>query len=269
MDEKDVSQLTDEELDQAIESGSHSDESPEEETTEEVVENVQEEQEAPEQEEQVEEVKEDEEPAQEQEPAPSKRENLRIRQVLEKLKQQDQPQEYKSKGMDYREALDADDEIYQKLEKDRQDQANNAYQQGLQRANSVTFHTRLELDSSKVESKHPQLNPSSPEFDPEINDALAAQYVYMTGYDAKTDTVKNPNLRWAEFVDANMELANRIAGQKVQTSQRNIAKQAATTGLRPDGSSSKRMNLNKDPGSMSDEELEAVIAQAGLTSKKR
>ncbi len=82
----------------------------------------------------------------------------------------------------------------------------------------------------------------------------------MVGYDAETDTVKNPNIRYADYIEAQMELAEAIAGEKNQKTVQNIAKQAATTGLRPDGSKAKGLNLNQSPDQMTDEELAAAIA---------
>jgi len=57
-----------------------------------------------------------------------------------------------------------------------------------------------------------------------------------------------------------MELADRTAATKTQKSAKNIAKQAAQTGLRPDGSKAKRLDLSKAPEQMSDEELDAFIS---------
>jgi hypothetical protein len=58
-----------------------------------------------------------------------------------------------------------------------------------------------------------------------------------------------------------MELVEEIAGQKNAQSVKNIVKQAAATGLRPDGSSAKRLNLNQSEKTMTLEELYAAIGQ--------
>ena len=55
-----------------------------------------------------------------------------------------------------------------------------------------------------------------------------------------------------------MELADNMAGVKTQQATRNIAQQAAKTGLRPDGTSVKPLDLNKAPEDMTDEELRAA-----------
>lgn len=208
----------------------------------------------------------DEEPEPEK---PSRRESLRIQQVLEKLKQQQQPAPTPppapQTGLDYNEALDADPETIQQLEADRQAYAQAQYQQGLAQAQtqaeSNIFHTRLEIDAPKVEQKYPQLNKESSEFNPVLADAVNNWYLATAGYDPSTNTVTNANVRYSEFIDGIMELGNEIAGEKVAKTSKNIAKQAASTGLRPDGSSAKRLNLNKAPEDMTTEELEAVIKQ--------
>jgi len=212
----------------------------------------------------------DSEPVEPEPEQPSRRESLRIQQVLEKIKQQQAPapvapQPVPPAGLNYNEALDADPETIQQLEADRQAYAQQQYQQGLAQAQSQAesniFHTRLEIDAPKVESKYPQLNKESSEFNPVLADAVNNWYLATAGYNPATNSVTNANVRYSEFVDGIMELGNEIAGEKVAKTSKNIAKQAATTGLRPDGSSAKRLNLNKAPQDMTTEELEAVIKQ--------
>ena len=70
-----------------------------------------------------------------------------------------------------------------------------------------------------------------------------------------------PNIGYAEFVEARLEQAERLATRMNQETVKNVAKQAATTGLRPDGSSAKKLNLNQAPQNMSIEELYASIGQ--------
>lgn len=257
----DLSKLTDEELDQAIESGSPLEESPSEVPEEEG-------QLEPEEEELVEEQEEKEEepePVQPEPKEPSRRENLRIQQLLEKMSKKEEPKEAPtpSRGMDYGSELDADPDTVAKLEQDRQKYGQELYNQGLEQTKSLQFMTRLELDAPKVESKYGILNPADKEkFDPAVANAVNTWYLQATGYDQKTGTVSNPNIRYAEFTDSMMELVDQISSQKVAKSAKNIAKQSATTGLRPDGSSAKRLNLNKAPGDMSDEELDAFLGQA-------
>lgn len=236
-------------------------ETPEEEVVEEPkIEESEEEPEEPE----VEEAPE-EEPEIEKAPdaeQPSRRRDLRIKQLVEKLHQKETVEVPKGKGLNYRDALEADDETIQQLEKDRQDYGSNLYQQGLQQVKTIQFHTRLEMDAPKIETKYPQFDKDSDQFNPAVAGAINDWYLATVGYDAKTDTVANANVRYADFVEGIMELADEMAGEKTSRTTKNIAKQAANLGLRPDGSTAKRMNLNQNPEAMSDEELDAIIAQA-------
>lgn len=212
---------------------------------------------------QVEEEGGGEAPEEEQKP-PSRRENLRIQQLLAKLNAQKQEarQQQQDQGLDYRQTLEADDEVYKQLESDRQQYGQTQYNQGLEQAKSIQFHTRLEIDAPKVMSKYPQFDPESSEFNAPAANAINQMYLQTVGYDPQSDRVGNAAVRYADYVDSVMELANEVAGQKLETSRKNIARQAASTGLRPDGSSAKRLNLNQAPEAMSDEELDAVIATA-------
>jgi hypothetical protein len=269
--DKDASQMTDEELDQMIESGSTLEVSPSEPTTEEevVVEDVQEEQEEVETPTEEVEAEPVEETAQEEAPQPvSNRENLRIQKLIERMKQQPaQPEPVQATGIDYGTALDADPEVIQQLEADRQAASQTAYNQGLEQAKSIQFHTRLELDAPKVEGKYAVLNPEDKEnFNPALANAVNTWYLSSVGYDASTGAVATPDIRYADFVEGIMELGEVIGAKKAVVAAKNVAKQARSTGLRPDGSSAKRLDLNKAPGQMSDEELDAFLANAGVPS---
>jgi hypothetical protein len=83
----------------------------------------------------------------------------------------------------------------------------------------------------------------------------------MSGFDSDTQTVSNTNIGYADFVEGFMELVQETAGQKNAQTVKNVAKQAATTGLRPDGSAAKRLDLTKDPSEMSLDELYASLGQ--------
>ena len=202
-----------------------------------------------------------EEPAPEEKP-PSRRESLRIQQLISKFQQQ--PEATKPDVLNYGEALETDPETVKTLEADREAYGQTREAEAYKKASeAVLFKTRLEIDAPKVEGKYKFLDKSDTEnFNPAAADAINSWYLQMVGYDPKTDTVQNPGIRYSDFVEATMELADNIAGNKVAESTKNITQQAATTGLRPDGSQTKKLDLNKDPGQMSDEELEAVIGQA-------
>lgn len=205
-------------------------------------------------------------PEKEEPKEPSRRESLRIQQVLAKLKEQGRDPQTPVKredALDYAEELNADPETIKRLQDDRQAAERAQYEAGRRQADSIQFHTRLEIDAPRVEAKFPFLDTTNKEtFNPVAADAMNRKYLQMVGYNQETDTVMYPNLRYADFVEAEVEFANEIAEQRIATSTKNIAKAAASTGLRPDGSTAKKMNLNQAPQSMSDEELDAIIAQA-------
>lgn len=210
-----------------------------------------------------EEGEEGEEGGEEPKAQPSRRESLRIQQLVNKLKQRTpQAGGSEEETLDYRTALDADDEVITKLENDREAYGRSRESQAIRRAEAIEWKTMLHIDSPKVTTKYPQFDPESDQFNPVVANAINEWYLQTSGYNPKTETVANSGVRYSEFVEGIMELADEMAGAQVQKTSKNLAGQAAKTGLRPDGSSAKRLNLNKPPEQMSDEELAAVIAQA-------
>lgn len=210
----------------------------------------------------------DPEPEPEKTPQPSRREQLRIEQLLEKYGDPEVPKARRVDGaLDYEKELDADPETVKRLREDRESFGNQMHQQGLDAAKYIQFHTRLEVDAPRVEARHPELDQHSDDFKPAVASSLNKMYLAAVGYDAKTDTVQRTDIRYSDYVESMFELVDEMASRKVEDTQRNITKQAANTAIRPDGSAPKRMNLNKAPQDMTDEELNAVIARA-IPSKK-
>jgi hypothetical protein len=197
---------------------------------------------------------------------PSRRETLRIQQLLAKYGNPDKgtPEPLQPKRadiLDYSQALDADPEVIKQLEADRQASNQAQYNEGLKRAEYLSWETSLKIDNPIVTQKYPILDKDSPEFHPAVANALNSWYLKMSGYDANNQTVTNRSIGYKDFVEANMELVEEIAGQKNAQSVKNIAKQTAATGLRPDGSSAKRLNLNQSEKTMNLDELYAAIGQ--------
>lgn len=205
------------------------------------------------------------EPAPAVPPEPSRREQLRVQELLAKMKatQTAPTAPTAPAGLDYAATLDADPELIKKLENDRQAAVNAAHQSGLAQANSIRFHTRLEIDAPRIEAKYPQLDKTSDKFNPILANAVNTMFLSTAGYDPKTDTAANPDVRYSEYIESIFELASEIAGEKISSTTKNIKKQAAQTGLRPEGAAAtKTLDLNKLPQDMSDEELDARIALA-------
>lgn len=204
----------------------------------------------------------EDEPEDDEPKPPSRRENLRIQKLIARQKEletkiasTDLPKD----ALDYSASLDADPEVVKQLEADRRKYGEELYLKGVAQANAIRFQTRLEVDAPRVEAKHPQLDKESPEFHPVLADAINTMYLSSVGYNPDTGAVSNPNIRYSDYVESVFELASEIAGQQSTTAKKNIAKQVASTGLRPDGGTSKRLNLNKSPKDMSNEELEAAV----------
>lgn len=254
----DPSELTDEELNKVIETGVEP-ETPESEVIA-----------PPEQEPLKEEEPEESKVPAEQAPAesepeetpaaPSRREQLRVQTLLKKYGPPPE-QNPKSTGKDYRELIEADDEVIKTLESDRQQSNKESFNQGLDAAKFFKWETLLQVDAPGIETKYPQLDKNSPQFHPALADAMNTKYLRFVGYDAEKRSVNNPDIRYSDFVEAEMEFADEIAAQRVEKTTQNIVKQAAQTGLRPDGSITKKLNLNQAPSEMSLEELYASIGQ--------
>jgi hypothetical protein len=122
------------------------------------------------------------------------------------------------------------------------------------------------MDENQVRSKYELFNPSNTNtYHKAAEEAMRMKYLRFVGFNPGdpqrgiSPTVQSPEISYADFVEAEMEFSDELASQKVQQTTQNIAKQAASTGLRPDGSSPKRMDLNKAPGDMSEDELKAAI----------
>jgi hypothetical protein len=273
------SEMTDEELQKVIETGVE----PEVQTTEVENEESKEEVEEPVEETQKETETEPEEKVEEkveeksEEEAPtekpiSRRESLRVQQLLQKYGQPQErpkaPSQVSPNALDYGTALDADPEIVKQLETDRQTVSDAAYLEGLRQSEVKEWKRDLKFEAPVVEEKFPFLNPrDTANFKPAAADAMNQKYLRFIGYNpgdpqkGVPETIQYPDLSYREFVESEMEFVEELATQKVADTTKNIAKQAATTGLRPDGSSAKRLNLNQSEKDMSLEELYAAIGQ--------
>jgi hypothetical protein len=202
---------------------------------------------------------EDEEEAQQ----PSRREQLRIQSLLKKYGNPEKAEVPRQtpQGMDYAKELNAEPEIIEKLEADRRAAAEKSYTDGLSQADYIRWEMGLRIDTPQVTSKFPILDKNSPEFHPAIADAVNTWYLRMCGFDPQKRTVNDASMSYADFVESYMELVEETATQKNVKTVKNVTKQAASTGLRPDGSSAKRLNLNQAPENMSIEELYAALGQ--------
>lgn len=213
-----------------------------------------------------------EEQEEEEEKPVSRRESKRIEKLLDKLNQ------YQQGGQPRRTAanrpaapvIKEGDYNVDELNNMAQEYGQKLYQQGLSEAQAYnianTFATRLEIDAPKVGSKYQFLDTESDQFNPGPTDFINRMYLSMVGYDPQTGVVQNTDLRYGEFVEGFMDVVELLATEKVAGSTKNVAKQAAQTGLRP-GGSKKSTYQGDDPRQMTDEQLEAAIS-SGLGIRK-
>jgi hypothetical protein len=266
----DAAQLTDEELNKVIETGVEPEE-PESEVAAPPAEEPSKEESVEEPEVPAAEQEDGEEEAPEEKP-PSRREQLRVETLLKRYGPPPEPKAPKA-GKDYRELIDADDEVIKTLESDRQQSNEQSFNAGIERAKYYQWETLLKIEEKAVKANHPELDSNNKEkFHPALWRAMGAKYAAMSGYEPGDPekgippSVQRPDLSYADFIESELEYADEIAALRVKQTTQNIAKQTAQTALRPDGSSAKRLNLNKAPEDMTLEELYAVT---GTTPPKK
>lgn len=202
-------------------------------------------------------------------PPMSRREQLRVQDLLKKYPNLNQPSTVQTPN--FRDKVQADEDTYKVLEDTTQDFGRNLLEEATARSNYNTWHRFLSLDDKAISAAHPELDKNNQEkFHPALADAINRKYLQQVGFNPGDPTqgippsVQNPSISYADFVEAELEYAKEMASMLAEDSRRNIAKQAANTGIRPDASTPKRLNLNKPPEQMTDEELKAAIAQSGL-----
>lgn len=200
----------------------------------------------------------------------SRRESKRIQQLLDKFAQSDearfrrnqrQPQPQRQRG---RQIIPEGDYDIDDINGIAAQYGENEFARGLSQAqalhNANTFATRMEIDAPRVNSKHAFLDKESEDFLPGAAVLVNRMYLNTVGYDPYTGAVQDSSLRYGEFVDAFMEVVEMIALGKTADSTRNVAHQAAQTGIRP-GGTRPPVYRGADPKKMTDAQLDAVIAQ--------
>lgn len=214
---------------------------------------------------------------QEDEPSLTPRQEKRVNQIEQQAKElgmnkildriqavREAPsQRQRQDPLDYRQAIDAPDEVYEQLASDRDTYGKSQYEQGTQDASRNSRLDKWEL-SAKID--YPLVADKLKTLAPEDVDVLNREYFLVSGV-RQTEgggivDVTNPNIGYADFINARIEQAERLATRMNLNTQKNVARQAANTGLRPDGTSAKPLNLNKAPQDMTDKELDAFISRA-------
>lgn len=157
--------------------------------------------------------------------------------------------------LNYRDEIDAPDDLYDRLEKDRNQYGEERYTSGqqaaLQQMQTMEWRTNIKLDLPLVKEKLDKL-------DPEDAAAIDREYLLYSGFDPATGAVRNPDIPYAGFVEAQIERAERLASNLQVKSQKNIAQQAANQGVRPDGGGRQGFQVTQpgDISKLSDKEFE-------------
>lgn len=196
----------------------------------------------------------------------SRRKQLRIQKLMDKMgvtPEQIATSQSDSK-VDFSDLVDADDDVMDKINQRTEDFGRKQREDSLNEARFYAWRTELKYDADKVNQKYPQFDKNSDEFDPALANAINKMYLSSVGYTGKT--VSNPDVSFADYVEGIAELAEAFAESKVAKTRQNITRQAAQTGLRPDGTAPKSLDLTKAPSQMSDEELQAALKKFGLSA---
>lgn len=142
----------------------------------------------------------------------------------------------------YQDGEDYDPKV---LEEDRKVVADNKFAEGVQtgltqgtsQVLKEQWADRFDIDSERVTNKWDALNPEKPEaYKPKLEANLVQKYVAFTGVqrdDKGRITIEKPNIRFKDFVDAEMQNLEDYAADHSANSSKNLAKQAAKTGVRP------------------------------------
>lgn len=263
MDEKEQSQMQDD--------GSTLDTTNDENLNNEVVED-EEVQETDVQEDQAEEAEVEEEQEQELTPRQQKRveqiQEMKLNKILENVTGSKTIAEKQStyNPLDYTQAIEADKEVVDQLASDREQYGQQRYAEGLQQVQYMQWQNNIRFDLPLVKEKLDQLPPA-------VARAIDREYLLYSGADVEKGVVTNPNISYAEFVDAQIEKAELIASVKSVDSQKNVAKQAAQTGIRPNGSVNRTSKIASadDIANISQDDWEknraAYLQQLGVNYK--
>jgi hypothetical protein len=126
------------------------------------------------------------------------------------------------------------------LEADRRQYGEMQRQQGLTEAQELTrtemWKDSVERDNDYIDRKYPMLDENSDEFDPDIADIINQQYLSIVGFNGRA--VANP-VRYRHFVEAQMEMAERLVASRNAETATNVARQASQTSVKT-GSSARK-----------------------------
>jgi hypothetical protein len=137
------------------------------------------------------------------------------------------------------------------LEEDRKNVAANARSEGLAAGFSQAssqeqkerWADRFEADSERVTAKYKVLqdDTDNKEYDPDLEADLVQNYMKFIGLTRDSQTgrvnIDKPNVRFRDYVEAEMQRLEKFAERRHAQSTRNITTQVSRTGMRPNGQS--------------------------------
>lgn len=174
-----------------------------------------------------------------------RREQNYIDKLSEQIRNSNQPFQRNETRQEYKPLQYQEGEYDPKqLEEDRQAYGKEQLQQGMQQVQeSLTpirhemWADRLEIDGERVKKDWPVMDEDSKEFDPDFTGEINQKFLNFIGYrqDEKTGrvTIERQNVRYSDFVRAERQNIERYASRLNENSTKNIVKQAANTGIRP------------------------------------
>jgi hypothetical protein len=123
-------------------------------------------------------------------------------------------------------------------ESNRADGFQQGQRQATTRATLENFETKLDIDKERVAVKWDALDPDKESYRPKLEQYLVQQYIAFTGMEKDAQgriTIQRPNIRFRDFVDAEMQNMEDYATDRGAQSTQNVQRQAANTGIRPNG----------------------------------
>lgn len=193
-------------------------------------------------------------------------EEIKLNKILERVTGGKVPQSQGYKPLDYKETIQADDEVMSQLSDDREQYGQQKFNEGLEQLKYVEWKNNIRFDLPIVKEKLDQLPPA-------VARAIDKKYLIFSQADVENGRVGNPNISYAEFVEAEIEQADMIASVRNQDSQKNIVKQAAQTGIRPNGAVSKATKVSsaEDLANISQEDWDknkdSYLRQMGINKR--
>lgn len=155
----------------------------------------------------------------------------------------------------------------EQLEGDRKNYGESKFAQGVEQQRfydqQERYYDRIEIDSDYVANRYPFLDEESDEFDPELNGAINEAFFEAAGYDEKSKTFRNTEVRYKPFVQRYVKAFEKFAASRNAESANNLASQRGRTGVRPSGGGRKGNAVydGMNPADMTDEQLDAMIAR--------